>query len=384
MCILDCAWGICVNGTCICDAGFSQSLDFSFFVDNRFDFLDNKTRFSKLPCDQHLDSLRIMYIIAIFFCVLEVLPHCFVIKKLSQIKRLIPFLLASWSGAAGLTYKLLNFQNPRVAYGIDFPFSFILIFSSTCGNLAFLVFIQKYVIWESKMIRSDEKELRTLQRFRKAQGIFLFFVVLTAALNFFLLTNDSKNVALPASLTGYFLIVATLVYVVYGADYFIQCVITSLEHSFRFDLNKDRRHQANRYKKNMKILRFTLLFHGVLLAVANILPLTSFQGLNSMKYFVPIQYIQYALVALTTFFVYNEKKIANFVYDFKIKLSTRILPTSLSSSGNRDINYEVTLGATPAGIIDPDYEFEGLSVNRTLKRFSKWLKGEHYISKLSE
>eukprot|EP00924_Labyrinthula_sp_SR-Ha-C_P009429 snap_masked-scaffold_2-processed-gene-23.27-mRNA-1 protein AED:1.00 eAED:1.00 QI:0/-1/0/0/-1/1/1/0/380 len=360
-CILDCGQGTCINNSCICKPDWSQSLDFSFFIDKRFSFVNNETSFSRLPCDQHLGTIKILYYLALSLIILSVLENLFSLRNLRQLKRAIPFLFASAVGLSGLLYKVQNLQG-SVFYGIDYFFTLTMITSSTLGNLAFLVFIQKYIRWESKMINDSEEQIRLLHRFRLSQKVVLFIIILTPVTTLLLLNFDKRRISLSIAYIGYSMVFVTLCYVIYGADYFIRRVITSLETNFQKNISEEKSILAKKYARNMKILRACYVIQGTTLAIGNIIALTSFKGMNSWKYILPSYYILYSLLAFITVFVYNERKISKFVYGFRGNKTKRGSSTGKVTSENVVVDSSIDKDKLDVSI-DPDYVDVGPSLN---------------------
>eukprot|EP00924_Labyrinthula_sp_SR-Ha-C_P012576 snap_masked-scaffold_10-processed-gene-10.28-mRNA-1 protein AED:1.00 eAED:1.00 QI:0/0/0/0/1/1/2/0/356 len=327
----------------------------------RFSFVDNEQKFETLPCDQHDATIQILYILSMVIIVLVNLPHIFLIKKRSQFKRLFPFLIANLLAFIGLLYKLRNLHNPEVAYAIDVFFTLVFLSSISGGGLACLVFIQKYIKWESAMIRTEEKKNKTiLRRFSYAQKVCAFIIFLAAILSVMTLFIDDKKFAFPIAFSSHILMLFTVLYIIYTADYFIKRVVQSLKHSFEKDINKERRLEAEKYIKNMTVLKTSFLIQLSFLGFANLMAVSNYQGMNNWKYVIPMHQIFSCIVALVIFFVYNERKIVKFVYGIKGRSGNK------NTQSGDDNQYHYSSGEKNQVAVDPDYEFLGPSVRSTL------------------
>eukprot|EP00924_Labyrinthula_sp_SR-Ha-C_P014178 snap_masked-scaffold_72-processed-gene-0.29-mRNA-1 protein AED:1.00 eAED:1.00 QI:0/-1/0/0/-1/1/1/0/222 len=222
MCILNCARGTCVDGSCICDPGFSQSLDYSYFVDKRFSFVDNVTLFATLPCDQNETAIKTLYLIAIILILLSILAYAQLIRKTSQVKRLLPFFFSNGLVTAGLIYKLQNFDDPAVAYGIDIFFTISFLLSQCFGGAYLLNFIQKWIRWEEKLIAKKENVDPELENFKKTQKISFVLICLAPIPVITTLFVDDKNFAYPLAILPRILMFVTVVYAAFGADFFLK------------------------------------------------------------------------------------------------------------------------------------------------------------------
>eukprot|EP00924_Labyrinthula_sp_SR-Ha-C_P011272 snap_masked-scaffold_48-processed-gene-1.94-mRNA-1 protein AED:0.15 eAED:1.00 QI:0/0/0/1/1/1/2/0/356 len=333
MCILNCGiHGVCVQDQCVCNPGWSQSLDFAFFVQNRFDFVDDSGRFGQLPCDENLKVLRAIYVIGIIFALSVGAVYGSLVKNKRQFFRLIPIFISVGMGVGCLGYKLKNLREVEVAYGINLPFTALGIGCATLGHFAFLIFIQKYIYFQTKMISVDSSHKKILIRFQRLQYIFCFITVAIFVLSVSLVFIDTDNQAFIIQQTIFGLGFTLLIYITYGADYFIKLVIAALQDQETKQGMSTLKEQTRKYRKNMNILRKCYLAHGILATLNFAIGITSQQGMI------------YWGMSIIVVFIYQERRIKKFVEKLAFMGTTTLL-------SNKQVTHYVStprLGTVPS------------------------------------
>eukprot|EP00924_Labyrinthula_sp_SR-Ha-C_P000785 snap_masked-scaffold_7-processed-gene-3.47-mRNA-1 protein AED:1.00 eAED:1.00 QI:0/0/0/0/1/1/3/0/169 len=143
-------FGECIESYCECRFDWEQSTEFSFMLEE--DSLgSNETLLEKLPCDAHFGIISTLYLIYEISVVINFLVHVAFIRKIRQLKRLLPWLLCLISYIVGVTYKLNDVEN--INFGEDFCFT--LFFS--LANISSCIFLNKYIYFQQKMISFSSK-----------------------------------------------------------------------------------------------------------------------------------------------------------------------------------------------------------------------------------
>eukprot|EP00924_Labyrinthula_sp_SR-Ha-C_P001309 snap_masked-scaffold_7-processed-gene-19.55-mRNA-1 protein AED:1.00 eAED:1.00 QI:0/0/0/0/1/1/2/0/325 len=140
------AFGTCLNNsTCVCSGGWSQSVEFAFFVDR----LDPRFSASILPCDTSTTLLRIIYGSAALVSLGVLVFYVYSIRKFSQFKRLFLFLIGYSCYAVLSFYRLFNVDG---IYAKDKLFSILFVFGFFCTNISSIIFLNKYVWYQEKTL----------------------------------------------------------------------------------------------------------------------------------------------------------------------------------------------------------------------------------------
>lgn len=134
---------------CICQQGWGQSLEFSFLE-------ESETSLEQLPCDTNDVLLKCLYSVALTLSVGTILFNALQIRRMSQVIRLLPLFLGF---SLHITYCLLKLTNLERGYAIDPAFTVIWSLAFLFTNVMGLIFINRYVHYQEKLITRKEMKI---------------------------------------------------------------------------------------------------------------------------------------------------------------------------------------------------------------------------------
>lgn len=149
------SFGICVENiisdpplVCLCDNGWEQNFEF-IFVD------ENKVSKTQLPCNSNVIALKVLYGIGLLLSVLTVLFNARHVSRKSQFIRLLPLFVGFTLQGAFCVLRLVCFD---CGFGTNDAFSSLWLAAFTLGNVMGLIFINRYVHYQNKLITNYKGE----------------------------------------------------------------------------------------------------------------------------------------------------------------------------------------------------------------------------------
>uniref|UniRef100_A0A7S3LRE9 Epidermal growth factor-like domain-containing protein n=1 Tax=Aplanochytrium stocchinoi TaxID=215587 RepID=A0A7S3LRE9_9STRA len=199
--------GTCVNATtCVCEEGWAQSKEFSFFV--KTDELERSF------CNFNQDLVQAIYIIILItstICLILQVPPSLASK--SRLKRSI-----TWNSGIffAFLYSAYRVGNPTAMYGFDVVFSFLIGNSLLCLANGALIFFSRYVHyltksfpWATEYVRQYAQQLQKLLFLVMVLDVFVFQLHWVIAL----VPKNSTKLILLRCIFGYLLVRYLMIFV---------------------------------------------------------------------------------------------------------------------------------------------------------------------------
>lgn len=280
---------------CKCDPGWSQSVEFAFFIPNRKDIAEDQAKLLKLPCDNNVAFLRVLFAGILILSVLSIVAHFAFLKTKRQLFRLLPtisyFLLL-------LVVAIIKLADEDKLFGVDIGQTVLTSFTFFNALLTGVVFFNKYITYQEKIFKvSTDKVRNQIKRFKRLRRVIVTIDVVSVTL--LLSTVFADEGAL-------ILFKAALVIGIFRSFYDMYCAIVLIKLLLdSMDILVDDIHE--KVRKSMKRVRFILLLLSVITIFFYLTALISNEGMVAWKYILPILAILHLTMTLLVLFSYQEQ-----------------------------------------------------------------------------
>lgn len=276
-------FGTAENGTCVCDPGWSQSLDFVFFLPKNAS--DDEEVLATLPCDAQTTLLQVLYGLSGVCSLLIIVTYMVVIKKVSQFKRLLPLFLGFLLHAIHSFYKVLNFDI-NGSFSVDMFFSLTFIVAFTVTNISTLVFLNKYVWYQEHIMPVHRKAtMVSIKHVAHSQYLAVFMTLLASGLvttALFVEETPRRDILFRSGLVLYSVF---SVFVLLPGAYLLNLLIIDVKKTAAVGTT---RLDVGNAIKNLKRVKIATIALHVLIISGFFLAIVSTIGIIVIKYMIPL------------------------------------------------------------------------------------------------
>mmetsp|Transcript_10503 Transcript_10503/g.12050 ORF Transcript_10503/g.12050 Transcript_10503/m.12050 type:complete len:328 (-) Transcript_10503:55-1038(-) len=270
------------NGvTCICNAGWSQSSEFSFYLDEA----PSNATSSFLICDKSDTLLRLFYGIVIVSCVIVGVIHISVVKRWKAFRRLSIYFSYLFFSIVLSTWRLVHIDRNTAEDEIT-----TVLFALTWffGYATSTVFFNRYIYY--MIARSKSLNLDKIPFLLHTQVILMIVDVVVLILfcsSAFVGSYSATKTIVKIYLVAYGM---RNIYHFYAARFYIGIIVQDFKH-LQHSLAKcaDVEYDLDHNIQNLKKLQMVVYSFSVIFAFFYFTPLMWDSMFNLWKYFIPTQ-----------------------------------------------------------------------------------------------
>eukprot|EP00924_Labyrinthula_sp_SR-Ha-C_P001304 snap_masked-scaffold_7-processed-gene-19.59-mRNA-1 protein AED:1.00 eAED:1.00 QI:0/-1/0/0/-1/1/1/0/354 len=287
-------FGTCVNNTCSCDEGWSQSLEFLFYVDDTGPEFD----FDTLPCDNNLSVIRCLYGLAATLCLVVIIVYSSRIKKFSQLKRALPLLL-SFSGFFTICAQRTIVKDVKFKEDVLFTVLFILAFYAS--SIATLIFLHRYIWYQKQTLHINSVKIsRVIKRIIGFEKLVIGACTVGAVCFLVSVFSEDFLTAKIAFQSAFGLYLLQSIYTLIPGGYLISLLLRDVRRISTDERGGTRKKNTLReVVKSMKLVRdMTVILHVSEFTLWFLGAFTKF-GMSLLKYSVPFNLLLGTIHSIT-------------------------------------------------------------------------------------
>eukprot|EP00924_Labyrinthula_sp_SR-Ha-C_P000749 snap_masked-scaffold_7-processed-gene-2.50-mRNA-1 protein AED:1.00 eAED:1.00 QI:0/-1/0/0/-1/1/1/0/350 len=300
------SFGDCVNAVCVCEENWRQSTEFAFFFDARAGASDSDL--GELPCDTNFILIKGFYGTITILATFTFLAHIAFIRRWQHVKRLSFLLTAIILYIAGSTVRVMDPINNN--FGETGNVTLIFSFGIFSANMASLVFFNKYLYFQKKMIKFSVTTEVMIQKIKLAQCVFCGLDFLSAIFLACLVFAKNTHQAQGLFYTAACLQLARALYAIIACTLLINQMVSDLESARGTDKYTE---LAKRKIKTLNQVRVFVVSFNALCVFCYGSAIVSRQFLLLWKYFLPLLILSSGLMTLGVLVKYQEDRIAKII-----------------------------------------------------------------------